>query len=255
MKIDRVGEVSYNNFGNKMVIKEYTNSVNIVVNFEEFGYLKKTRYHDFKTGRVKCPYDKNYSGLGYIGVGKYSITDSDGNKTKIYRTWQNIIDRCYKDRKSSRDYYKNSIVCDEWHNFQNFAKWCEENYYEVDEEEMQLDKDIVQKGNKIYSPETCVFVPKRINTLLINNKRSRGEYPIGVCWNKRDEVFCVHCSIIENGRKINKFIGNYSDSDSAFNRYKEFKESYIRNVADNYADKIPKRVYNALINYRIEKED
>lgn len=255
MKKYRVGEVSYNNFGNKMTIVKYNNAREIVVIFDDFNYEKTTTYFDFRRGKVKCPYDKNYSGVGYIGVGKYEITDKYGNKTKSYRTWQNILDRCYKKRKSSEKYYENITVCDEWHNFQLFSKWFDENYYEIDGEEMQLDKDILTKGNEVYSPENCIFVPKRINTLFVNSSKSRGKYPIGVCWNKRDEKFDVHCSVIKDGKKTNKFIGSFSDVYSAFNRYKSYKETYIKKVADEYKDSIPKKLYEAMYNYKINIED
>ena len=60
-------------------------------------------------------------------------------------------------------------VYEGWHNFQNFAKWYEDNYYEIEEEQMHLDKDILVKGNKVYSPDTCVFVPETINGLFVKS--------------------------------------------------------------------------------------
>lgn len=75
-----------------------------------------------------------------------------------------MMNRCYGDKHKYSQYsYKGCTVCEEWHNYQNFAKWYEDNYYNC-EEELELDKDIIIYGNKLYSPETCLFVPKLVNT-------------------------------------------------------------------------------------------
>ena len=136
-------------------------------------------------------------------------------------------------------------------NFQNFAEWYEENKYEVHGEKIHLDKDILIKGNKIYSPETCLLVPQRINDLFIKRGNDRGDSPIGVCNPNEDNKYMVQCL---QGNK-SRFIGYYDDELEAFYAYKTAKESYIKQVADDYKDKIPPIVYNALYNYEIEITD
>lgn len=89
-----------------------------------------------------------------------------------------MLERCYSARYQERKpTYKGCSVCDEWLNYQNFAKWYDDNYYEIKGEIMCLDKDILVKGNKIYSPENCVFVPNYINVLFARigckNKESK----------------------------------------------------------------------------------
>jgi hypothetical protein len=143
-------------------------------------------------------------------------------------------------------------VSEEWLNFQNFAKWYDKNYYEINGEKMEIDKDILVKRNKIYSPETCVFVPKRINLLFVKKDATRGDLPIGVCFFKRDKKYQVNCKD-ENGKDI--YLSRYNNIEEAFEVYKEFKESVIKKVANEYKGKIPANLYNALINYKVEITD
>jgi len=97
----------------------------------------------------------------------------------FYSIWSHMLERCYSKNKYRT--YEGVSVCDEWLVFSNFRKWMIEQPWEG----MQLDKDILVKGNKLYSQETCVFVPSRINSLLLDSRATRGEYPIGVCYHKK----------------------------------------------------------------------
>ena len=141
--------------------------------------------------------------------------------------------------------------CEEWLNFQNFAQWYRDNYYEIEGERVALDKDILVKGNKIYSKESCIFVPQRINSLFVNTSASRGKYPIGISI-VNNKYFQVLCNDVEGNCK---YIGRYSSIEEAFNNYKNFKEGVIKEVADKYKYKIPNKLYNAMYNYNIEITD
>lgn len=82
-----------------------------------------------------------------------------------------MLRRCYdKQFQERQPTYKGCIVCEEWYNFQNFAKWFDENYYEIEGEKIALDKDLLKLNNKIYSPSTCCFLPQRINVSLVSSK-------------------------------------------------------------------------------------
>ena len=186
---DRVGEINYNTFGSKMIIKEYRNKNNIDVYFPKYNWIKyNSTYQHFKNGLIKCPYEPRVYNRGYIGVGKYIPME---NK-KTYELWLNMLKRCYSDKVSAKNStYKKSEVFNEWLNFQNFAEWYYENYYEIEGENMHLDKDILVKGNKIYSPDTCVFVPQSINSLFIKSDKARGDLPIGVT--KEHKKYSAQC--------------------------------------------------------------
>jgi hypothetical protein len=167
-----------------------------------------------------------------------------------------MIKRCYSTKCLERDYtYKNCSVCEEWHNFQNFAKWYDENYYQVPREQMNLDKDILHKGNKIYSPDNCVFVPKMINSLFTKSNRSRGKYPIGVDYNKGMHQFRARCGRFINNQFQSVTLGFYNTSIEAFNIYKAYKEETIKLVAQYYKSLIPEKLYKALIQYQVDVTD
>lgn len=248
--------VSYNKYGTPAIIINYIKYNDIVVEFQdEYKYQYHSSMQTFKNGELKNPYDKRLSGIGYIGVGKY-CSKENGKVTDSFQTWQSMIKRCYFEKQLLRDrVYFDCIVCDEWHNFQNFAKWYEENIYECNGEEMNLDKDILIKGNRIYSPNTCVFVPKYINCLFTDSKRTRGKYPIGVDFHKQSGLFRARCSDYNHGTMKSVHLGCFNNKMDAFNAYKLYKESLIKKVANEYKEKIPIKLYNALINYKVEITD
>lgn len=247
--VDRIGEENHNRKGTLMRIIEYNNAKDIIVEFQdEYKVKVHTEYKHFKKGNIKNPYDKSVWCIGYIGEGRYNIK----NHLYIYDKWHDMLKRCYDPYYLNKELtYVDCYVCEEWHNFQNFGKWYEENYYEVEEEKMHLDKDILIKGNKIYSPNTCIFVPERINKLFIGRDTVRGKYPIGVSWYKIYNKFMASCNA--NSKRIH--LGYYDTIEEAFLAYKTFKEKYIKEVADEYKDLIPTKLYEAMYSYEIEIND
>lgn len=254
----RLGEIRKNTFGTEMKIIEYKNAKNVVVEFQdEYKVTVRTIYKHFKSGQISNPYDKTVYNVGYIGEGKYKIS-KDNKSTKCYATWKSILQRCYDAYYiNKRPTYIDCYVCEEWHCFQNFAKWYEENYYECNNERMELDKDILYKGNKIYSPQNCCFVPQRINTLFTKSNKTRGEYPIGVSYYSITNELRVRCSIYENNRAKNKHLGYFplNQVREAFDCYKCFKENYIKQVANEYKSLIPTELYNALYKWEVDIDD
>ena len=253
-KNERLNEENYNTFGTLMKIVEYKNADDIIVEFQdEYKTKIGTTYKWFKNGSVKNPYDKTVHGIGYLGKGKYKRKDYK----KIYDTWGDMLRRCYDPYFINKNLaYKDCFVCEEWHNFQNFAEWWEENVYNCNNERMHLDKDILVKGNKIYSPQTCLIVPQIINQLFVK-PRIKNNLPIGVGLfnNKKtgQNYLVSRCTV--NGHP--KTLG-YSSLDKpfqAFTIYKRFKESYIKQIADEYKNLIPQKLYDALYKYEVEIND
>lgn len=256
IKINRIGEKNINNFGNEMIIIEYRGCHNIDVYFPKYNYIAKNKeYKNFKKGEIKYPYEKRYYGIGYFGEGKYK-TRKNGKHTKCYKTWKNMLQRCYDEEwQEKHPTYKGCTVCDEWHNFQNFAKWYEENYYEIEGQRMHLDKDILVKGNKIYSPDTCIYVPQTINSLFVKSDKSRGNSVIGT--SPRNNKYQVHCHIINTEIKKSKqeYLGTYETQEEAFEVYKYYKEKNIKEVANYYKGLIPQKLYKGMYNYEVEIDD
>lgn len=258
---ERLGEIRKSKEslgGYTMKIIEYNGRNNIWIEFQDENKSKvHTQYGNFEKGNVKNPYHPSVFGVGYYGVGKYKSRGKDKKKTIAYKSWIMMLQRCYDPYTiNKRLTYIDCYVCDEWLCFQNFAEWYYKNYYECNNEEMHLDKDILIKGNKIYSPETCVFVPQRINSLFTKSDASRGKYPIGVSWHKASNKFMTQCSIFdkENNKK-QMYLGYYNTSEEAFLAYKQFKENYIKQVADEYKELIPNKLYDALYRYEVNIGD
>ena len=258
---ERLGEIRKNkeSLGNyEMKIVEYNKAIDIVIEFQDEHKAKvHTRYGDFKKGQVKNPYHKNVYGVACIGIGKYKAKEN-GKQTKAYNYWMNMLMRCYDPYYiNKRLTYKDCFVCDEWLCFQNFAKWFYKHYYEVPNDRMELDKDILCKGNKIYSPNNCIFVPMRINSLFTKRQNYRGEYPIGVNlhYNNGYEYLIVQCSTLEKEKQ--EYLGQFPINRPflAFYTYKTFKENYIKQVADEYKNLIPAKLYGALYSYEVEIND
>ena len=254
--INKTGEEKVNSFGSKMVVKEYRNNKDIDVYFPEYNWIfKHTQYKHFKKGNIKCPYEPRYFGVGYLGEGEYKVFEN-GRDTDKYKIWHNMLQRCY-DPKYHKKHpsYKGCKIEDHWLNFQNMGKWLENNYYEVPGEKMHLDKDILCKGNKMYSRSTCIFVPERINKLFIKRNNNRGKDPIGAHPNSSGN-YEARCS---NGYGKQVSLGTYSTKEEAFQVYKEYKENLIKETIDSYEGKIPEPFYSklkvAMYNYEVEIDD
>lgn len=109
----------------------------------------------------------------------------------FYRTWKNMLVRSYSDKyKAEKPTYEESTTIEEWHLFSKFKAWMETQPWEGH----QLDKDILVRGNKVYGPETCVFVSNVVNTFMLDCGASRGQYMIGVYWDKASSKFMAQCS-------------------------------------------------------------
>ena len=255
-KINRVGEERLNNFGSKMIIKEYRKWNDVDIYFPEYDWTgKNNTYQNFKNGKIKCPYEPRIYGHGYLGEGKYKMSENGKNKRE-YDIYHDVLKRCYDTKLHEREStYKGCEVEDYLLNFQHMAEWIEINYYEIPGEVMCLDKDILYKGNKLYSREACIFVPQRINNLFVKCDKSRGKNPIGVTPRSSGnyQVFC------NNGYGKNIYLGTYTTKEEAFQVYKNYKEKVIKKVIDSYEGRIPEPFYSrlkeAMYNYKVEIDD
>ena len=249
---ERIGERFETNEGYEIIIVEYNNTDDLWVEFQdEYKAIVPTRYSHCRNGGIKNPYHKSIYGVGYLGKGEYKCS-INYKITKEYSEWHRMLERCYDEKYQNKHHTYKDVIADEYfHNFQNYCKWREDNYYEIEGETMDLDKDILCKGNKIYAPNTCVFVPKRINLLFTKCDASRGGLPIGVSYDKQVNKYVARCNV-EGG---NKYLGSYNTPEEAFLAYKTFKETYIKQIADEYKGLIPDRLYDAMYAWTVEMDD
>lgn len=239
---ERVGEINYNKQGTQMKIIKYINSGNIDIEFQdEMKYKTNTTYNNFKKGNMSNPYDRKVFGYGYIGVGKHQ--PKENNKLNVaYQTWRNIIIRCYHEpyKDLNKAYYGICSICEEWFNYQNFADWYYDNIYPIENERIHIDKDVMVHGNKIYSPETCVFLPQRINMIFMDKPKTRDvDLPNTV----------YRC---KNGFKTSyngKSLGVFKTLEEAIQIHDDNMRVHIKQVAEEYRDRIPDRAYQALLRW------
>ena len=266
-KIDRTGETNISNEGCVVKIVEYNNCDDIIIQFEDkYKYRVHTSYKHFKEGVCKNPFFASVFRHGYLG------TDKNGNvpKTKEfkdgknvhtweYNKWRNMLRRCF-DNKLKEKYptYKDVTCCERWLCFANFLEDFEvlkQEYSWGEDITLNLDKDILHKGNKIYNLENCILVPDWINLLFIKRDANRGDCPIGVTYHKIAKKYQTHCNV--NGKLKN--LGYYNTVEEAFNVYKQAKEQEIKRVANDCVLKgyitQESRLYNAMISYQIEIDD
>jgi len=238
----KIGEIWKTKEGYFAEIIEYVTPKNYTIILDNNIVLKNKTYQNITKGEIKNPYHPSVYQIGFIGVGDYK-TSKDKKPTLSYKCWNSMLQRCY-DKKFiiKNSWYKGCSVELSWHNFQNFAKWFEENYIEG----YELDKDIILKENKIYSSKSCSFVPKEINNLLVSRKKLRGNYPIGV--SKLNKKYLSQISL--NG--INHKIGIFNTIEEAFLKYKEAKEKQIQLLANKFKTKLNYKTYNSLMNYSIQ---
>lgn len=242
------GQVIENFYGCKFEVIEILDNAMCRIKFlDEFGYEKVVPRSSARQG-VRNPFRRLASGVGYVGVGIYTPTSN----TRTYTLWNNMFTRCYDEAQLKKGItYVGCSVSEDWHNFQNFAKWCDQQPQYNIESSWSLDKDIIVKGNKVYSPETCCFVPRELNNLFTLRGNERGMYPIGVYFNKKAEKFIAQVNI----DKKRTTIGRYTSVEAAFAAYKVAKEDVIKDMANKYKDKLDTRTYEALINWKVEVTD
>lgn len=241
-----IGEIWETRHGEKYEIISYNRYSDVLIRFLDTGAVKHTAYSCIKNGSINNPFRKSVLGIGYIGDDS-TVTKIDGKKKRSYNTWLHMMHRCYNNKEHiKRPTYIGCSVCDEWHSYYEFSKWYDAEYYEVEGEETHLDKDILVKGNKVYSPETCVFVPSYINNLFTIGGNSRGDTLIGT-HRTDDGTYVVHCG--------GEYYGCYKTEQEAYQVYKLQKELLIKETAERYRNVIPVKLYNALVRYVVEQED
>ena len=251
---DCVGKVCKSKLSGDFKIVEYNNKTNVKIQFINTGYETVARLGHIKSGGVKDPYSSSVFGVGVVGT-KYPAYEY-GVVTKEYVLWNNMLKRCYSDIYQKKyPTYEGCEVSDNFKNYEYFYEWCNNQIGFGDDgngNPFHLDKDLLIKGNKVYSESTCVFIPREINQLLVKRTASRGEYLIGVCWHKRDKVFMA--TVNKNkGKREN--LGYFKTEVEAFNAYKQAKESFVKEQAEKWKGKIDERAYEALMAYTVEITD
>lgn len=241
-----------------MRIVEYNNNQNITVEFQdEYKARVKTQYCNFDKGSVKNPYYPVVYGVGIAG-NKYKTVDENSKSIKEYAIWYHILQRCYDEKYIKKHpAYRDVDVCEEWLYFPNFYEWLH-NQPNFDKwyngKRWAIDKDIIVKGNKTYSPENCCIIPQNINCLFLKRESERGEYPIGVYYSNDGFVARCRNPFLDKAVEIGKY---YTPEKAFYLGYKPYKENIIKKVAqiEYDAGNITEQCYQAMMNYEVEITD
>ena len=247
---DCVGKVCKSLNSGDFKILKYNDSRNVVIQFLKTGFETVARLNHIKSGEIKDLYSPSVFGVGIVGT-KYP-SKVDGIQTKEYKLWTDMLRRCYSDGfKKKHPTYKDCEVSENFKHYSYFYEWCNKQIG-FGNKDWHLDKDLLIKGNKVYSENTCVFIPSEINSLLVKRVASRGEHLIGVCWHKTKKSFVA--KVNKNTGK-SEFLGYFNTEIEAFNAYKQAKESFVKEQAEKWKSQIDERAYNALMKYTVEITD
>ena len=251
---DCVGKVCKSKSSGDFKILKYNDSGNVEIQFLKTGYEIVTQLVQVRIGKVKDRYLPSVYNIGVLGT-KYPIS-VNGIQTKEYNLWNNMLKRCYNDTYQKKNpTYEGCEVSDNFKSYEYFYEWCQNqigfgNVGNVNP--FQLDKDLLIKGNKVYSETTCVFLPQEINTLLVKREASRGKHLIGVSWDKTNNAFVARVSRNKGG---SEYLGLFNTELEAYNAYKIAKESFVKEQANKWKSQIDPRAYEALMNYQVEITD
>ena len=245
-----VGVVCKSNLSGDFKILKYNDSRNVEIQFLTTGYEMVAQLGNIRNGRVKDPYLASVFGVGVVGT-KYP-SEVNRVKTKEYALWHSMLTRCYyDDYKKKYPTYIGCEVSDKFKSYEYFYEWCSKQVgFGV--KDWHLDKDLLMKGNKVYSENTSVFIPSEINSLLIKRTASRGNHLIGVSWSKRDKAFI---SRVHKNKGVSEWLGYFNTEIVAFNAYKVAKESFIKEQAEKWKSQIDIRAYEALMKYEVNIDD
>lgn len=245
MPIIEKGDIFNTNEGGRVEVLTYTRAKDVLVrHLDKFGYEARVSSCNLRKGKVKNPYFASVYGVGFIGVGEY-LTVCGGKPTPEYTRWRSMMNRSYclkyHDRRPT---YRGVSVTPEWHNFQTFAEWSSKQPNSR-VKGYDLDKEMRVLGSKVYSPETCSYLPQEVNKILLDGGASRGSLPTGVIAYR--DGWRAQVNVDGNGHMSSTF----KTVGEALDWYKTRKEDNVRSVASKYKENIHPEVYMNLIKWEV----
>ena len=242
-----IGSIHETNNHGKIEILEIVNSRKVLIRFVDTGFEKFADSRLIRQGVVKD------NTLSYSRCGANLDVEGtiEGTASKAYSLWCGMMSRCYYTKTHERrPRYSSCEVSEYFKTFSNFRDWCyKQTSFGV--KGFDLDKDLLIKGNSVYSEHTCCFLPQEINKSLQKTNKLRGNLPIGVCFDKSRGKY--RAAIKRYGKQIN--LGRFECKFEAFSAYKQAKELYLKELAEKWKGKIDDRAYEALMNYEVDIDD
>ena len=251
---DCVGRVCKSKSSGDFKILKYNDARDVEIQFVKTGFETVVELGNIRNGNLKDLYSPSVYSIGIVGT-KYPISEG-GVLTKEYKLWCGMLQRCYSDSyQKQRPTYEGCEVSENFKSYEYFYEWCNKQIgfgNDGNGNPFQLDKDLLNKGNKVYSEDSCVFIPREINQVLVKRTALRGEHLIGVYWHKRGKAFAAK---VNKNKGNQEHLGLFKTEIEAFNAYKRAKEAFIKEQAEKWKGQIDDRAYNALMNYTVNIDD
>ncbi|AUR91528.1 hypothetical protein NVP1161O_086 [Vibrio phage 1.161.O._10N.261.48.C5] len=242
-----VGQIYESNYSGKVEVVSYFGVKKVEVRFLNSGKTKWVRGDHLKLGTIKDYHQPTVFGVGVVGD---NVTKVEGKTTTVYNAWTGILERCYSESlHKTHPTYKDCEVSEDWKYLDNFKVWFENHH----KDGWEIDKDLLFKGNKVYSEETCRYIPKSLNNLIKENwKLSTKDLPLGVTERHHCTTNPYNASV-SVGKSKRVSIGNYPTPELAFQAYKREKEKHIKTFSTELftSGEIDSKLYEALINYEV----
>ena len=255
-----IGDTLKNNEGYNFTIENYIDARTVTIRWLDCGTTEICSSGNLVKGAVKYLNKPSVFGVGFIGYGKFvpgekRLQEGQERLNKyIHRHWRHVLERTIADRDIKR--YEDCSVCPEWYSLQNFAEWAadQKNSTKIEDNGRlyHLDKDMVCKGNRVYCPEYCVFIPNEVNAFYTRREIGNTGFP-GVNYIKpatsgAKEGYIARCVT----GKEREYLGYYDTAEEAFYRYKVAKEKSARELASRWENKIDNRVIEYLNNFKVD---
>ena len=162
-----------------------------------------------------------------------TCTDKKVFNSKEYHAWSYMLRMVYEDNERFNRKRKNRTItiCEEWLDFANFNEWFGENYYTVGNETMDLCRNLLNQDNDEFSPDECVFIPRRIMQLITPKNLSKSGLPRGVGYRECSDKYYSTCYKQVDGKATTVRHSGFKTAEEAFLQYKKDKEDYIKEVA------------------------
>lgn len=241
----KVGGVRKSIYGENYRLVKPVNETEFTIEFmDDHQYRYNVSKERLLMNTVVNPYSRSVYNRGFRGVGPHRSVLPSGKQNPLYTKWAAMLKRCYSD-VCRRDYvaYTDVEVCNAWLNFQVFADWCiTDGKYVIGHD---LDKDLLSGSSKVYSPDTCCFIPSEINAALIVPFKPISKHePRGIT---KAPSGRYKVTTVNNG--ISTHRGTYDNLDDAVVIYKKYTKEKISDLAKKYRKQLTDKVYNRLLSY------
>ena len=240
----KVGDTGYLKDDTMWEIIEYHNYSKIKVKIlTDPAWETTVNGGNLVSGSIKNRGKPSLFGVGILGDVEVNCYDMS------YKSWTGMIKRVYNPHTEQMAItYKDCTVVNDWLRFENYLKWFEQQKVQP---KWQLDKDLLVPGNKIYGPDTCIFLPREINTFLTNRYNHRGLWPVGVTYHERLNKWQASCNV--HGKS--EYLGVFTSPEEAFATYKVRKEQVAKELAEMWKDRIDIKAYDALMKFEVHITD